>query len=142
MVYQLRQPDLAETGLAGALEQRLEAVERRASLRARLLVEGDLSLPPDMEQELYFLAQEALNNALKHAAANSILVSLAQTSTTFTLKIHDDGCGFDPASLPKGGFGLESMRQRAEKLGGQLEILASPGAGTTILFTLITGDLS
>jgi signal transduction histidine kinase/ligand-binding sensor domain-containing protein len=142
MVYQLRQPDLAETGLAGALEQRLEAVERRASLRARLMVEGDLSLPTDMEQELYFLAQEALNNALKHSAANSILVSLAHTSAGFTLKIHDDGRGFDPARLPKGGFGLESMRQRAEKLGGKLEIVSSPEQGTTIQFTLNTGDSS
>jgi ligand-binding sensor domain-containing protein/signal transduction histidine kinase len=140
MVYQLRQPALAQTGLAGALEHRLEAVERRASLGARLLVNGDVSLPQEVEQELYFLAQEALNNALKHAAASSILVSLSQTSAGLTLEIRDDGRGFDPARLPQGGFGLESMRQRAEKLGGSLEISSAPGSGTTIKFTHTLGD--
>jgi signal transduction histidine kinase/ligand-binding sensor domain-containing protein len=140
MVYQLRQPALEKTGLAGALEHRLEAVERRASLKARLIVEGDLHLSQAVEQELYFLGQEALNNALKHAEACSVTVRLARASGSLVFEIQDDGRGFDPCRAAGGGFGLESMRQRAEKLGGNLEIESAPGCGTRIRYTSSVGE--
>ena len=69
LVHQLRPLALAGDGLIGALQQRLEAVEGRAGIQARLLVDAELDIPPAIEAELYHIAQEALNNALKHAAA-------------------------------------------------------------------------
>lgn len=138
MVYQLRQPVLEQTTLPEAVEHRLEAVERRAGLQARLIVHGTPKLSPVLEQELYYLAQEALNNALKHAGAISVLVQLAETPDGLSLEVRDNGRGFEPSQLSRGGFGLQSMRERAERLGGDLEIHSTPGGGTRVTFLLPT----
>jgi signal transduction histidine kinase len=139
MVHQLRPHALEHDGLAGALQQRLDAVERRAGLQARLLVEGDLDLPAVIEAELYHIAQEALNNALKHAAATAVTVHLAivgmeQGSCVVRLEVADDGRGFDPqASGDHGGQGLIGLRERAAKLGATVHIHSAPGAGTRVI---------
>jgi signal transduction histidine kinase len=138
MVHQLRPHVLEHEGLAGALQQRLDAVERRAGLQARLLVEGQLDLPAAIEAELYYIAQEALNNALKHAAATAVTVNLSVVgaemgSCVIRLEVADDGCGFDPQAIGNhGGQGLISLRERAAKLGGTVHIDSAPGAGTRV----------
>jgi signal transduction histidine kinase/ligand-binding sensor domain-containing protein len=132
MVYQLR-PLALEEGLAAALQQRLDAVERRAGVDARLVVEGECQLSPGMEQELYHVAQEALNNALKHANASTTRVHIRFQEGDVTLEVLDDGQGFDPqAASDAGGMGLLNMRERADKLGGVLTISSAPGAGTKV----------
>jgi signal transduction histidine kinase len=139
VVHQLRPHALEHEGLAGALEQRLDAVERRAGLQARLLVEGELDLPAAIEAELYHIAQEALNNALKHAAATAVTVHLAivgaeQGNCVVRLEVADDGCGFDPQAIgDHGGLGLISLRERAAKLGATVHIHSAPGAGTRVI---------
>ena len=139
MVHQLRPRALEHDGLVGALQQRLDAVERRAGLQAQLLVEGELDLPAAIEAELYHIAQEALNNALKHAAATTVTVRLAivgaeQSSYIVRLEVDDDGCGFDPQAIgDHGGLGLISLRERAAKLGGTVQIDSAPGAGTRVI---------
>lgn len=140
MVYQLRPVILETQGLTGALEQRLESIERRAGLNARLIIEGAPTLSDVEEQELFSLAQEALNNTLKHSGARSIIVRLIATHSCISLEVRDDGHGFDPNRVTQGGFGLQSMQQRAEKLGGKLEIDTTPGLGTRISFTRKIGD--
>ena len=69
LVHELRPPALEQEGLVGALQQRIDAVEGRAGIQARLLVEGEVRLEPSVEEALYRIGQEALNNALKHALA-------------------------------------------------------------------------
>jgi signal transduction histidine kinase len=139
MVHQLRPHALEHEGLAGALQQRLDAVERRAGLQARLLVEGELDLPAAIEAELYHIAQEALNNALKHAAATAVTVHLAIVgaelgSCVVRLEVADDGRGFDPQAIgDHGGLGLISLRERAAKLGATVHIHSAPGAGTRVI---------
>jgi signal transduction histidine kinase len=139
MVHQLRPHALEHDGLVGALQQRLDAVERRAGLQARLLVEGRLDLPAAVEAELYHIAQEALNNALKHAAATAVTVHLAIAGTeegrcVVRLEVADDGCGFDPQAIgDHGGLGLISLRERAGKLGGTVHVHSAPGAGTRVI---------
>jgi signal transduction histidine kinase len=133
LVYQLRPLALEEEGLVGALQQRLDAVERRAGVEARLLVEGELQLLPPVEEALYRVAQEALNNALKHGRPTSVEVTILSEDGRVELSVHDNGSGFDVAQLPdEGGLGLISMRERMERIGGELEVHSAPGRGTVV----------
>ena len=134
LIFELRPPLLGENGLAMALQARLEAVEERAGLETTFRMEGqEQRLPPEIEEGLYRVAQEALNNALKHAQAQQIQVYLCQQLTRVTLEVSDDGIGFDVAAPPRrGGMGLRSMTERAAQLGAKLNICSQPGKGTCV----------
>lgn len=137
LVYELRPLALRRSGLVRALQQRLDTVERRAGIEGTLNVEGRIELPARLEEELYHIAQEALNNALKHAAASTITVYILADERRIALEIHDDGKGLDlSAASGEGGIGLSSMRERAERLGGALTITSVPGQGTTVNVTV------
>jgi len=137
LVYELRPLALSDVGLAGALQQRLDAVERRSGVEVQLSIEEELELPRSIEEELYRIAMEALNNALKHANPTKVTVTLCREEQRATpciaLAIIDNGIGFDPdEKVGEGGFGLVSMQERIEKLGGELTILSAPGEGTQV----------
>jgi signal transduction histidine kinase/ligand-binding sensor domain-containing protein len=133
LVYELQPPELEREGLVRALRKRLEAVEGRAGVEARLEVDEFVKLPGNVEGELYRIAQEALNNALKHAAAGSVVLYLRQSNGNFEMEIVDDGVGFDPEATPdRGGLGLKSIRDRAEHIGGSVTIRSQPGEGTSV----------
>jgi signal transduction histidine kinase len=133
LIFELRPPVLQKEGLVAALQARLEAVEGRTGLETEFKVEGEDRPPPEIEEELYRIAQEALNNALKHAQARRITVSLHQVQRTVILEIADDGIGFDPTTARKqGGLGLRGMEERTAQLGGRLTVQSRPKEGTTI----------
>ena len=133
LIFELRPSILESEGLVPALRARLEAVEQRAGLAVELRVTGDRVLPPDVEEGFYRIAQEALNNALKHACAYRVRVSLHQGQKRAVLEIADDGRGFDPStSVEGGGLGLDGMIERAAKMGGELVLDSAPGTGTRI----------
>jgi signal transduction histidine kinase len=133
MVHELRPPALEQEGLLGALHQRLGAVEQRAGVEARLVAEDVFELPAAVEEGLYRITVEALNNALKHAAATSVTVYLRLADGRIELEVADNGRGFDAQGVDASwGIGLDSMRQRAEKLGGTLSIRSAPGEGTRV----------
>jgi PAS domain S-box-containing protein len=133
LVYELRPPALEREGLVGAIQQRLGAVERRAGVKAHLLVDDMVRLPASVEEELYRIAQEALNNALKHATATSVTVRICTVNERVELEIVDDGIGFDPATTGNGGgMGLANMRKRVEKLGGTIQVASALGQGTKV----------
>jgi nitrate/nitrite-specific signal transduction histidine kinase len=133
LIFELRLPMLKQEGLAAALQARLEAVEGRVGLETEFHAEGDGQLPPDTEEGLYRIAQEALNNTLRHARAHSVTVRLHRHEETVFLDIADDGIGFDPAiAREQGGFGLRGMEERSAWLGGKLTVQSSPGQGTRI----------
>jgi signal transduction histidine kinase/DNA-binding response OmpR family regulator len=133
MIYELRPLALEREGLVGALHHRLEAVEGRVGVEARLLVEELIDLPAHVEEGLYRIAQEALNNALKHAAAVSVVVHLRTRGGQIELEVVDDGVGFDlERTNAGGGMGLIGMRERAQKLGGTFSVLSAPGKGTRV----------
>lgn len=139
LVYELRPLVLETEGLIGALQQRLDAVEKRAGVDARLLVEGALELPSAVEEGLYRIAQEALNNALKHAAATAVTVRLCANGEGIELEVADNGRGFDPQSASgQGGLGLVGMRERAERLRGSFTVLSAPGEGTRVRISIGT----
>jgi len=133
LVYELRPLALKREGLVGALRHRLDTVERRAGVETDLLVEGLIELGGAVEEELYQVAQEALNNALKHAAATAVSVHIRAKEGCVDIEIADNGRGFDvDAAGSDGGMGLTSMRERAEKLGGTLMIRSVPDEGTRV----------
>jgi signal transduction histidine kinase len=137
LVYQLRPSALQSEGWIRALQQRLETVERRAGVEARLRVEGTPALPEAVEEELYRIVQEALNNALKHAAAALVVVQVRAEPQGVEIEVTDDGRGFDAQVIEGGGgLGLVTMRERVEKLGGTLTIRSAPGQGTTVRVVL------
>lgn len=133
LVYELRPFDLKAIGLAAALEQRLEVVERRAGVEARLLIQEDLLLSKEIEESLYRITQEALNNALKHANATAVSVSITSLAGAVLLEVKDNGRGFETELVgSQGGLGLLTMQERAAQVNGRLRIVSSPGEGTTI----------
>ncbi len=133
LVYQLRPPELKEKGLIGSLQQRLDTVEKRAGVQARLLMDDLIELPIEVEEHLYRIAQEALNNSLKHAQAEHVKVYLRVLENQIMLEIVDDGQGFNPYSLEdQGGLGLSTMRERAEEIGGTFMIDSEYGKGTSV----------
>jgi signal transduction histidine kinase len=134
LIFELRPQILGDNGLAAALQARLEAVEGRAGLETTFQTNGeDLKLLPEIEEGLYRIAQETLNNALKHAHARHINVFLRQAKPRVVLEITDDGVGFDPAvAREQGGFGLCGMEERAAQLGAELSIKSWPGEGTQV----------
>ncbi len=137
LLHELRPLDLEGEGLVGALQKRLDAVEARTGVEVRLRSEGDLVLEPAAQEALYRIAVEALNNALKHAGAASVTVQVRQVGGGVELAVVDDGHGFCPVEVEnRGGMGLLTMRQRAERLGGTFEIHSAPGQGTKVLVTI------
>jgi signal transduction histidine kinase len=139
LIFELRPPVLEKEGLAAALEARLYAVERRAGLKAELRSEIDGKLPLEVEDGLYRIAQEALNNALKHSQAGHIRVHLRQEGRVVTMEIADDGRGFElQPGRESGGMGLSSMEERARTMGGKFAIESEPGDGTRI-FVEVSG---
>jgi GAF domain-containing protein/ligand-binding sensor domain-containing protein len=133
LIFELRPSVLESDGLVNALRARLEAVEERAGLEVRFRVQGQATIPSQIEQGLYRIAQEALNNALKHACASSLGVYLDHNEEAVVLEVIDDGCGFDPVTaIPGGGLGLDGMIERAAQLGGELVLDSKLGVGTRV----------
>jgi signal transduction histidine kinase len=133
LIFELRPSALETEGFEAALQARLEAVETRTGLEAHVNIDEEIHLTSEMENDLYWIVQEALNNALKSAKAKKVAVTLARESDQMILQIADDGVGFDPGvSSTAGGLGLRSMQERAEKLGGRLQIESQLGVGTVV----------
>jgi signal transduction histidine kinase len=137
LVYELRPSDYLDEGLVGALQRRLDAVEKRTDLNAQLLVHGDLDLDEAAEMALYNIAQEALNNILKHSGATSVTIELCAKDGRVVLEVIDNGSGFlFEDKIRSGGMGLTSMQERTAALGGELQILTQPGQGTRVIATI------
>jgi signal transduction histidine kinase len=135
LIFELRPAALTEVGLVAALRSRLEAVETRAAVDVYLEAPEDIHLPAPVEEGLYRIAQEALNNAFKHAQATSVRVTLSIGGDCVYLAVRDNGRGFDPTADDVhriAGLGLTNMRERAAELGGELRIDAAPGRGTVV----------
>ncbi|MFY9578096.1 MAG: GAF domain-containing sensor histidine kinase [Gaiellaceae bacterium] len=134
LIFELRPPDLVRDGLCGALRKHVEVLRRVQS--AAVDMEGELELEPDPQRdaEVFRIAQEAMQNALRHAQASSVVVRIRDEDGHLRLDVVDDGVGFDPqaAGLRSQRLGLTSMEERAQRIGGRLEIRSVKGEGTTV----------
>jgi len=136
--HDLHPPALQEAGLPGAL--RLYCDEFQASSGISVACEVDETvthLSRGAALALFRIAQEAIGNAAKHAAATHIAVRVRRSGDDLSLEVADDGVGFDQARLGRsGGLGLITMRERAGQLHGTFDIETSPGGGTTVRATI------
>lgn len=138
IVAALAPADLDESALAAALDRMLTAAHDDLGLSVQLQVDPDLpALPTAIEVALLRVAQSALANVRQHAHARSVLIALTGDGASVHLLVRDDGTGFD-ADAPRSdrSYGLAAMRSRLREGGGDLEVRAAPGAGTTIAATL------
>jgi signal transduction histidine kinase len=134
-LYEMQPIDLKD-GLVSSLHHRLAAVEGRADIKAGLVADENIQLGKDMEIALYYIAQEALNNILRHAHARNVSVSLKQTRQNVTLETIDDGIGFDMKKIDNAGLGLKNMKERAEQVNGKFKITSRVNKGTKISVTV------
>ncbi len=134
VVVELRPAQLDEDGLVAALRSQAQVLGRAHPARVGFTAHGVRALPAAQEEALLRVAQEALHNALRHAAATSVQVRLEGRGKGARLRISDDGRGFDPAGARGAGrhLGLVSMRDRAAGVGGRLTVESAPGKGTVI----------
>lgn len=134
----LRPLYLEDLGFVPALEMLVQEAGRQSNLAVEARVEGTpRRLPPPRELALYRIAQEALNNAIRHAQARHVWLTLRFDADGATLTVADDGQGFEvperPDALTRAGhFGLVGMRERALLAGGEMSISSFPGSGTTV----------
>jgi signal transduction histidine kinase len=134
----LRPLYLEDLGFVPALEMLAQEIGRGNGLAVSLQVEGEVRrLAPELELTAYRIAQEGLSNVVRHAGANSAWLTVVFATDRLTLRVRDDGCGFEPpvnpADLARAGhFGLMGIRERALLFGGRLEVRSSPGHGTTL----------
>ena len=143
LIFELRPPVLAKIGLAAALQARLDSVELRGGMKTELHIDGEQNrehLARGAEEELYHIAQEALNNVLKHSNAQHVWVYLCFSEVETSLAIRDDGVGFASTAESNGGLGLASLKERADKIGAILEIKSTPGMGTEIRVIVPSGS--
>ncbi|NJD59315.1 MAG: hypothetical protein C3F13_14285 [Anaerolineales bacterium] len=134
----LRASPLDDLGLQGAIQNLLDY----AAQRGNLVIEssfpvGDLFLPPNVEQALYRIIQEAIENIIQHARATKLIFHLKNLDKDIDLVIQDDGIGFNPqVNSLAGHFGLTGMQERAKLVGGELTINSQPQQGTNIHLTI------
>jgi signal transduction histidine kinase len=134
LIFQLRPAAVESEGLAAALAKHVQVLRRVHDQRIELHTTGEPRMRPDVDGEVFRIAQEGLHNALRHAAADHLEVRLDEGDERLHLTVRDDGVGFEPDSAAHRSrrLGLTSMEERARALGGALSIDSEPGAGTTI----------
>jgi PAS domain S-box-containing protein len=132
LLLELRPGSLMAQPLDSLLTQLADAIPARTRIPVLTSVVGDCTAPEDVKLALYRIAQEALNNVVKHAHASQVLISLRGDPERLTLTIQDDGRGFDPEAVKAHQLGLGIMRERARGVAAHLLVDSHPGAGTTV----------
>ncbi|MEL7561776.1 PAS domain S-box protein [Dehalogenimonas sp. 4OHTPN] len=135
LLFELRPAALAEAELPQLLTQLGESVTGRARLPVNVSVTGGCELPPEVKIALYRIAQEALNNVVKHSGATLAEVTLCCQGSGIALSVTDNGNGFDAAAEPQGRLGLSIMKERAANVNAGITIDSSPGKGTEVTVT-------
>ena len=142
-VWDLRPEGLERAGLAGAVRDELNRVSQRTGTRCSVRVRGlrGFSIPAAVELAVFRVVQEAVANALHHAAPSKVHVEIVRSEEQLRVSISDDGRGFEPLSSPRSGsFGITSMRERAAACGGTLELASRPGGGTKVVLQVPCSD--
>jgi signal transduction histidine kinase len=132
LIFELRPESLEREGLVGALDRQVAAVRARHGLDVSMKLGDEPDLSQPAKEALYRVAQEALQNAVKHARAQTISLVLESGGSQAVLMVTDDGRGFDPLQDFPGHLGLQSMRERATNVGGSVDIDSAPGEGTRL----------
>jgi signal transduction histidine kinase len=133
LLLELRPATLTESGLTELLQQLATAVIGRSRLKVKVEVDGERVLPLDIRVVLYRIAQEALNNIVKHAGATQVVIALRFLPECVELVVADNGRGFDPTAVSAHSMGLGIMRERAASIEADLQVESVIGEGTKII---------
>jgi signal transduction histidine kinase len=133
-VFQLRPADLEADGLVATLRKHVDVLGRVHPPAVELTVRGSGEPDAAVQRELFRIAQEALQNALKHSGAARIVVEVELGAAGTRLAVTDDGAGFDPSDphVRSRHLGVTVMAERARAVGGRLDLRSAPGEGTTV----------
>lgn len=131
LIHEMRPAALEDRGLAKALQEYASKWMEGSEIPSEVHVRGEREVPLETEQTIFRVAQEALANVAKHSEAEKVELDLVYTPGAVTLRVADDGRGFD-TTVPGGGFGMQSMRERTARLGGHISVESEPGAGTRV----------
>lgn len=135
MVWAMRPEILENTSLPEALGRLLQRWQEESGIKAQFTLTGEpRPLHPELEVGLLRIAQEALANIRKHSRARQATLTLSYLNDMVLMDVQDDGVGLQPPS--SGSFGLRSMRERVEALGGHMTVESEAGQGTTLAFSL------
>jgi signal transduction histidine kinase len=140
LIFELRPDSLEREGLVAALSRQAAALRARHKLEVQTEFCEEPTLSFEEKEALYRIAQESLNNTVKHAQAQRVDIRLALSQKEIALELADDGIGFDPQAEYTGHMGLNSMHERAAEIGGSLEIVSKAGRGTAIRLRLPIAD--
>jgi len=142
-VLDLRAAPLEGRTLAEAIRVLLDEFQERTGLDAQYHLVGEHQpLPLRLEVGIYRIAQEALANIEQHAQAGQVTIELVMTPGSLNLTVKDDGRGFQPEAIPQGHYGLIGMNERVHLMGGKLDLLSSPEAGTFLRISIPLGQVS
>jgi PAS domain S-box-containing protein len=133
LLAELRPLVLTDSDLGDLLRQLGDAFTGRTNVPVRVTVQGEDTLPAEVQVTFYRVCQEALNNIAKHAGAGRVTIDLRYEAGSTRLQIVDNGRGFDPAAVPAGHYGLSMMQERAKAIGADLVIASRPGQGAEIM---------
>jgi len=133
LLLELRPKAIADANLKDILGQLVDAVSVRTSANIKINIKGSRILPPEVTIALYRITQEALNNVVKYAAAEQVVIYLNFEKGSVLLQIVDDGVGFDRDDVLPDHMGLRIIHERASNIGAQLDIDTEPGKGTRIM---------
>jgi len=141
LLLELRPAALVDVPMHDLLRHLVDALTAREQLETTVTIPDEVNLPAEEKTAFYRIAQEALNNVVKHARAGRVDIQLATEAEQVILCIQDNGAGFAPGSVAAGHLGLRIMRERAEAIGAHLEIESEPGQGTRICLRRQPGDI-
>jgi signal transduction histidine kinase len=145
LIFELRPPALQDHSLIQAVRAYAASMTGRCGVPIAVLDErADTTLPEVASDHIYRVVQEALHNVVRHARASEVTVSFADgggTGADVVVEIADDGSGFDPGPVGDGHLGLITMRERAEDLGGLLEVRSRRGHGTRVILRVPRSQL-
>jgi two-component system sensor histidine kinase NreB len=135
--YDLRPPTLEEMELVSALRWLIEHSQREGlKINMGVKINSRIEFPYSVQVQIFRIAQEAINNILRHSNATEANIFLYESSDRFYIEITDNGRGFSYDPVQSEGIGLISMKERAESIGGNLKIVSAPNEGTTILLEI------
>jgi len=132
LIFEVRPGSLESEGLVAALEKQMASVRARYGIAVDAVTGEEPAAPYTVKEAVYRIAQEALHNTVKHARAQRVEVRLQRHAAGLALEVCDDGVGFDPNAAFPGHLGLHTMRERAIRLSGTLDVASAVGDGTRI----------
>lgn len=141
LLFDLRPPNLDDTGLAAALELRLNEVSELGNIKTHLEIAPELEIPRELETVIYRFCQESLSNVVRHAEATAVEIRVWQQGNDLRVAVEDNGKGFDVSNqFDHSHFGIQGMRERAELAGGTLSLESRLGSKTRVELALPLGS--